>query len=335
MRSRLWDQDWFADAVWSADRVVGINLHFITAFLDRYVKDDASRAAYLDGLVPDSPTANGRPQRPAATAPTVPERRRHGLERLPAPARGGAGAAARAAAMSRDLSCRYRVVDVFTRQALEGNPLAVFPDAAHLDAMTMQRIARELNLPETTFVLPVTRDDCVARVRIFTPAREMAFAGHPTLGTSFVLWEEGRLSGAGHAFNLEEQVGPVPVRIGPESPPLLWLGMPPVHDGPRFARDPCARALGLGLQDLLEFEPQLLSAGNPTIVVPLRDRDAVDRAWLDESGSARCATPEANRAVSMCSREPRKASIPGCSHRNTGSSKTPRRAVRPGRSRST
>ena len=54
MRSRLWDQDWFADSVWSADRVVGINLHFITAFLDRYVKDDASRAAYLDGLVPDS-----------------------------------------------------------------------------------------------------------------------------------------------------------------------------------------------------------------------------------------------------------------------------------------
>jgi trans-2,3-dihydro-3-hydroxyanthranilate isomerase len=186
--------------------------------------------------------------------------------------------------MSRDLDLRYRVVDVFTRRALEGNPLAVFPDAARLDAATMQRIARELNLPETTFVLPATRDDCVARVRIFTPAREMAFAGHPTLGTGFVLWEEGRLPGAGNAFNLEEQVGPVPVRIGPESPPLLWLGMPPVDDGPRFAREPCARALGLGPQDLLEFEPQLLSAGNPTIVVPLRDRDAVDRAWLDEPG---------------------------------------------------
>ena len=54
MRHRLWDQDWFEDSVWRADRVVGINLHFITAFLDRYVKDDASRAAYLDGLVPDS-----------------------------------------------------------------------------------------------------------------------------------------------------------------------------------------------------------------------------------------------------------------------------------------
>ena len=54
MRTRLWDQDWFEDPVWSADRLVGINLHFITAFLDRYVKDDASRAAYIDGLVPES-----------------------------------------------------------------------------------------------------------------------------------------------------------------------------------------------------------------------------------------------------------------------------------------
>ena len=54
MRTRLWDQDWFEDPVWSADRIVGINLHFITAFLDRYVKDDASRAGYLDGLAPRS-----------------------------------------------------------------------------------------------------------------------------------------------------------------------------------------------------------------------------------------------------------------------------------------
>jgi hypothetical protein len=54
MKSRLWDQDWFEDPVWRQDRIVGINLHFITAFLDRYVKDDASRAAYLDGLVPES-----------------------------------------------------------------------------------------------------------------------------------------------------------------------------------------------------------------------------------------------------------------------------------------
>ena len=63
---------------------------------------------------------------------------------------------------------RYRVVDVFTAEQLQGNPLAVFPDATAMDQITMQKIARELNLSETTFVLPPTRADCLARVRIFT-----------------------------------------------------------------------------------------------------------------------------------------------------------------------
>ena len=74
MRTRLWDQDWFEDPVWSADRLVGINLHFITAFLDRYVKDDASRAAYIDGLVPESaqgewPASAAAPMASTALAP--------------------------------------------------------------------------------------------------------------------------------------------------------------------------------------------------------------------------------------------------------------------------
>jgi hypothetical protein len=68
---------------------------------------------------------------------------------------------------------RYRVVDVFTQQPLEGNPLAVFPDATGLDDLTMQRIARELNLSETTFVIPSTRVNCAIGVRIFTAAREL------------------------------------------------------------------------------------------------------------------------------------------------------------------
>jgi Phenazine biosynthesis-like protein len=74
----------------------------------------------------------------------------------------------------------YTVVDVFTTEPLAGNSLAVFPDASEFDAVTMQRIARELNLAETAFVLLATRKDCAARVRIFTPAKELAFAGHPT-----------------------------------------------------------------------------------------------------------------------------------------------------------
>ncbi|MGB6678371.1 MAG: PhzF family phenazine biosynthesis protein, partial [Terriglobales bacterium] len=76
--------------------------------------------------------------------------------------------------MTQANSYRYVVVDVFTTDPLAGNPLAVFPDAAEIDQTTMKKIARELNLAETVFVLPATRKDCAARVRIFTPTKEMA-----------------------------------------------------------------------------------------------------------------------------------------------------------------
>src|ERR1700691_3540683 len=110
-------------------------------------------------------------------------------------------------------SFRYSVIDVFTTESLAGNPLAVFPDSSAIDETTMQKIARELNLAETAFVLPATRKDCAARVRIFTPAKEMAFAGHPTVGTAFVLLQEKIVASNVSAFLLEEQVGPVPLRI--------------------------------------------------------------------------------------------------------------------------
>ncbi|QIZ35959.1 PhzF family phenazine biosynthesis protein [Saccharopolyspora sp. ASAGF58] len=83
----------------------------------------------------------------------------------------------------------YVITDVFTATPLEGNPLAVFIDAASLSAEQMQRIAREMNLSETTFVLPA-REVADARVRIFTPVNELPFAGHPTLGTAIVLGAE-------------------------------------------------------------------------------------------------------------------------------------------------
>lgn len=78
-------------------------------------------------------------------------------------------------------------VDVFTDRPLEGNPLAVLPDARGLSADEMQRITREMNLSETTFVLPASDDRADYRVRIFTPSREIPFAGHPTLGTAHVM----------------------------------------------------------------------------------------------------------------------------------------------------
>src|SRR5271157_1745934 len=115
--------------------------------------------------------------------------------------------------MSGAKSYRYVVVDVFTMQGLAGNPLAVFPSAVDFDQPTMQKIAGELNLTETAFIFPPTRKDSAACVRIFTPARELEFAGHPTVGTAFVLLQEGIVPRNSTGFVLEEKVGPVPIRI--------------------------------------------------------------------------------------------------------------------------
>ena len=178
----------------------------------------------------------------------------------------------------------YTVVDVFTTEPLAGNSLAVFPDASEFDAVTMQRIARELNLTETAFVLPATRNDCAARVRIFTPGKELAFAGHPTVGTAFVLVLKGIVASDSTDFMLEEEVGPVHIRIEQGQRPLVWLRTPPIHEGKYFDGALCARALGLEPQDLLPLKPQLLSAGNPTLLIAVKDKASVDRASLDLTG---------------------------------------------------
>ena len=119
----------------------------------------------------------------------------------------------------------YTVVDVFTTEPLAGNPLAVFPDASEFDAVIMQRIARKLNLTETAFVLPATRSDCAARLRIFTPAKEMEFAGHPTLGTAFVLVQKGIVPSNNSGFLLEEEAGLISIRVEEGQCPLIVAGV--------------------------------------------------------------------------------------------------------------
>jgi trans-2,3-dihydro-3-hydroxyanthranilate isomerase len=192
--------------------------------------------------------------------------------------------------MAQARTLRYRVVDVFTDQPFEGNALAVFPDASAIDEVTMQKIAKELNLSETTFILPPSQAACAARVRIFTPTKEMVFAGHPTIGTSFVMLDEGIVPRQIDHFLLEEKVGPVPVRVERVQPksgerPMIWLTTPPILEGRTFDPVLCATVLGLQRSDLLESTPQLLSAGNPTIFIALRDKGAVDRASLEMAGS--------------------------------------------------
>jgi trans-2,3-dihydro-3-hydroxyanthranilate isomerase len=180
---------------------------------------------------------------------------------------------------------RFVQVDVFTERVFGGNPLAVVFDAADLGDAEMQAIAREMNCSETTFLLPPTRPDCAARVRIFTPARELPFAGHPTIGTAWVLATEKRLPPNNLRFNLEEGIGPVEVTLEgePTRPSFLWMRHGEARFGPALPdRAGFARALGLAESDLLAGQPvRTGSTGNTFLYIPLCDRDTVDRARLD------------------------------------------------------
>ncbi len=183
---------------------------------------------------------------------------------------------------------RYRILDVFTGQPLAGNPLAVVLDAEGLDTAAMQAITREFNLSETVFLMPPASDINLARLRIFTPARELPFAGHPTVGTAVVLAIENAVGGREDInFTVEETVGEVPCTVR-----LLGPGrgrarfslprLPEALDGP-LDRAAIAAALSLAPEDI-GFEdhvPSRFSAGVPFVYVPLRDLDAVARATPD------------------------------------------------------
>lgn len=183
-------------------------------------------------------------------------------------------------------------VDVFTDRVFGGNPLAVVLDARGLSDAEMASIANEMNLSETTFVLPPTRPDCDARVRIFTPRRELLFAGHPTIGTSFVLAQRGMLPAGAHTLTLEEGIGPVPVRLEGDAtaPNFLWMRHGEATFGPAFAdRAAFAAALGLTEDDLFPNAPiQVGTTGSAFLYIPLRDRETVDRAALDVPAILRC-----------------------------------------------
>jgi len=229
----------------------------------------------------------------------------------------------------------YSVVNVFTTVPLSGNSLAVFPDASEFDTETMQRIARELKLTETAFVLPATHKGCAARVRIFSPARELPFAGHPTVGTGFVLMQKEIVSRNSTAFVLEEQIGPVPLRIEAGPRPLIWLHMPPIREGRCYDPSLCAQVLGLEEEDLLPIKPQLLNAGNPTVFVAAKDKAAVNRAWLDLTGFRALKGEESESFCVFLFTPTAEGAYSQCLLLNMGSPKIQRQAVRPGPSQFT
>ena len=175
---------------------------------------------------------------------------------------------------------RLRTVDVFTERVLAGNPLAVVLDAERLSDDLMQAIAREMNLSETTFVLPAQHGGS-ARVRIFTPHAELPFAGHPTIGTAWVLLDQGLVPKGTKELTLEEEIGPVPVRAeATATGQILWMTHPPVRFGKVVEdRTQLAAALGLGEADLATGVPiQIASTGVEFVYVALGDARAVDAA---------------------------------------------------------
>ena len=186
---------------------------------------------------------------------------------------------------------RYHFVqaDVFTDHPFGGNQLAVFTDARGLSAEEMQTLAREMNYSESTFVLPPEIPDAARRVRIFTPAMEMPMAGHPTVGTVFVLAQRGDipLTGAVTSAVLQLKIGPTPVQIESEDgqPKFVWM----THRAPEFGviRDDRARvaqALGVAADDLRADLPlQVVSTGVPFLYVPLRSLEAIGRCRVNPS----------------------------------------------------
>ena len=187
----------------------------------------------------------------------------------------------------------YALVDVFAERALEGNMLAIFPDARGLTDEEMQALARETNLAETTFILPEDGPVQGVKVRIFTTEEELPFAGHPTLGTaSWLYWNHPVLRGA-DSITLALKGGPVTVRFAAQDARPGIVGTMHQHDpvfGRTHAADDVARVLGLPLDAIDPAAPiQTVSTGMPLCIVPIRSVAAIGelaipqaaaRAWL-------------------------------------------------------
>ena len=166
---------------------------------------------------------------------------------------------------------RFRIVNVFARAGrLTGNPLCVFEDGSGLDDAAMQGLARQFNLSETTFILPSSK--ATARVRIFTPAYEMPFAGHPTLGTAHVVRS---LKGGGDAVALEMKAGVIPVNAKGDRWTLQ--AVEPKSRAFELQRSELEEILGLEPGDVAEW-PLWVSAGKEQLVVPVASVAAVRRA---------------------------------------------------------
>jgi len=182
----------------------------------------------------------------------------------------------------------FRILNVFAPTTFEGNPLCVFEDASGLTEQTMLLLTRQFNLSETAFVFPATseqhRAGVTAGVRVFTPGHEMAFAGHPALGTAQVV---RAVHGTGTQMTLRFKAGDVALSAPDPHEPDLWTLAPPLAHAPRswapaVAPAAIAQMLGLNEQDLADA-PAWMDTGSDHLLVPVRTADALSRASFDST----------------------------------------------------
>ena len=177
----------------------------------------------------------------------------------------------------------FHIVDVFAEEAFSGNPLAVVVQRGELSSDEMLAIAREMNYSETTFIRAVPEDNGEYPVRIFTPARELSFAGHPILGTAWVI--RNRLApDVSGTIRLRLPVGQVPVSFETleDDREIVWFEAPPVALGRQCAREHISAALRLSPDDIDDETPvQEFSAGVAALLVQVKTLDALRRCHLD------------------------------------------------------
>ena len=185
---------------------------------------------------------------------------------------------------------QYYTCDVFTETRFGGNPLAVLPRADGLSDEQMQKIAREFNYSETAFVFPPDSGH-TRRVRLFTPAREVPFAGHPNVGTAFVLATTGELGDIRSlsVVTFEEKAGLVPIRISTSNGNVTRCELRAPQSlsfGHIIPSQLVASAVSLTAEEILTgaHEPQVVSVGLPFVLVELRDRSTLERCRANTMG---------------------------------------------------
>jgi len=174
----------------------------------------------------------------------------------------------------------FYILDVFAEEKYAGNQLAVIRDAGALSDSQMQKITKEMNYSETTFILSEQQQNGGYDVRIFTPEIEVPFAGHPTLGTAYVIKRE-IIEKAVARVNLNLKVGLIPVTFEGGDDGILWMKQNEPTFGEVIEPQPISEVLGIDESDIEErFPIQEVSTGLPFIIVPLKTLDAVKRAKM-------------------------------------------------------